>query len=136
MEGEEAKLVPADGGSGDWLGYDVDLSGVTDIFGYPFDNAMGIDNGYVYVFFRQYNGKWESAQKLTPVDTEAGNWFGVSVAIYGNTPAIGSQYDNERGDDSGYGYVYTIIGRKWNKSGKIVPEDGAAYDEFGYNFPL
>ena len=136
MEGEEAKLVPADGGSGDWLGYDVDLSGVTDIIGYPFDNAMGIDNGYVYVFFRQYNGKWESAQKLTPADAEAGDWFGVSVAIYGNTPAIGSQYDNERGDDSGYGYVYTIIGGKWNKSGKIVPEDGAAYDEFGYNFPL
>ena len=50
MEGEEAKLVPADGASGDWLGYDVYLSRVIDIIGYPFDNAMGIDNGYVYIF--------------------------------------------------------------------------------------
>ena len=58
------------------------------------------------------------------------------MAIYDDTPAIGSQYDNERGNDSGYGYVYTIIGGKWNKSGKIVPEDGSAYDEFGYNFSL
>ena len=118
VEGEEAKLVPADGASDDWLVYDVDLSGVTDIIGYPFNNDMGIDNRYVYVFFRKYNGKLKEAQKLTPAYAEAGGWFGVSVSIYGYTPAIGSQYDNERGNDSGYGYVYTIIGGKWNKSGK------------------
>ena len=28
----------------------MDLSGVTDIIEYPFDNDMGIDNGYVYIF--------------------------------------------------------------------------------------
>ena len=128
---EEANLVPADGVSGGWLVYDVDISGVTDIIGYPFNNYMGIDNGYVYVFFRRYNVKWEEAHKLTPAYAEAGDWFGVSVNIFGNTPVIGSQYDNGRGDDSGYGYVYTSIGGKWNKSGKRVPEDGAAYDEFG-----
>ena len=133
---EEAKLFPADGESVDWLGYDVDLSGVTDIIGYLFDNDMGIDNGYVYVFFRRYNGKWEEAQKLTPADAEAGDWFGVNVAISGYTPVIGYQYDNERGNDIGYGYVYNVIGGKWNKSGKIFTEDGAAYDEFWYNLPL
>ena len=136
VEGEEAKLVPADGASGDWLGYDVDLYGVTDIIGYPFDNAMGIDNGYVYIFSDSTMENGRRHRNLIPEDAEAGDWFGVSVAIYGDTPAIGSQYDNERGDDSGYGYMYTIIGGKWKKSGKIVPEDGAAYGEFGYNFPL
>ena len=58
------------------------------------------------------------------------------MAISGDTPVIGSHYDNERGNDSGYGNMYTIIGGKWNKSGKRVPEDGAAYNAFGYNFTL
>ena len=47
---EEFKPVSADGASGDWLEYDVDLYVVTDIIGYTFDNDMGINNGYVYVF--------------------------------------------------------------------------------------
>ena len=53
---EESKLVPADGASGDWLGYDVDLSRVTDIIEYTIDNDMSIDNGYVYIFSRRCNG--------------------------------------------------------------------------------
>ena len=81
----------------------MDLSGVTDIIGYPFDSDMGIENGYVYNFFRRYNGRCEESQKLTPADAEAGYWFGVSVAVSGDTPVIGSHYDNERGDNSGYG---------------------------------
>ena len=54
---EEAKIVPADGASGDWLGYDVDISGVTDIIRYLFDNDTGIENGYVYVFFQTVQWK-------------------------------------------------------------------------------
>ena len=114
----------------------MDLSGDTYIIGSPFDNDMGIYNWYVYVFFRWYNGTWEEAQKLAPIYAEAGYWFGVSVAISGDTAVIGFQYDNEMVNDSGYGYLYTEIGRKWNKSGKIVPEDGASCDKFVYSVAL
>ena len=114
----------------------MDLSGDTDIIGFSFDNYMGIDSRYVYVFFIRYTKKWEEVQKLTPADAESGAWFGVTVALYNYTAIIWAQYYNERGDDNVSGYMYTKISRKWNNSDKIVPEHGAAYDKFGYSVSL
>ena len=53
------------------------------------------------------------------------------MTISGDTTVIGAHWDNERGNDSGSGYVYTKVGRNWIENGKIVPEDGTAYDNFG-----
>ena len=69
---EEAKIVPADGSSGDWLGYDVDISGVTDIIRYPSDNDMGIENGYVYVFFQTIQWKMGGGTETYPF--RCGGW--------------------------------------------------------------
>ena len=52
---EGSKLVPSNVSSGDWFGYDVDISGDTDIIGFPCDGYMGIDSGYVIIFIRRYN---------------------------------------------------------------------------------
>ena len=54
---EEAKLVPTDGESYDYFGYDVDLSGDTDVIGSPLDDYMGSESGYVY-FVRQDGVTW------------------------------------------------------------------------------
>ena len=56
---EEAKLVPADGASNYWFGYDVALSGDTAIIGSPLDDDMGFNSGSVYVFGRRDDGTWE-----------------------------------------------------------------------------
>ena len=113
------------------------LSIDTAIIGSSLYDYMGSEIGSVYVFDRQDGGTWEEVHKINPAGGEAGDQFGFRLAISSNTAVIAVRGDDmDRGYDSGYGYVYTIIGRKWNKSGKIVPEDGAAYDEFGYNFPL
>ena len=53
------------------------------------------------------------------------------MAISGDTAVIGSQNDDERGRNSGSGYVYTKIDGKWTKDVKIVPENGADCDYFG-----
>ena len=53
------------------------------------------------------------------------------MAISGDTAVIGALWCDERGIDSGFGYVYTNIDGKWTKNVKIVPEDGAASDYFG-----
>ena len=129
---EEAKLVPVDGNCGYYFGLDVALSGDTAIIGSPF----GSYSGSVYVFVRQDSGTrddgtWEEVQTLTPANGKAGDWFGYSVAISGDTAVIGAVYDDEMGSNSGSGYVYTKIGRKWTENVKIVPEGGANYDNFG-----
>ena len=55
--------------------------------------------------------------------------------IYGDNYVIGSSGDDiGRGYASGYGYVYSKIGGEWINNGKIVPEDGAAGDNFGCSF--
>ena len=53
------------------------------------------------------------------------------MAISGDTAVIGAHYDDDKGVNSGSGYVYTKIGGKWIENGKIVPENGAANDWFG-----
>ena len=112
------------------------LSGNTSIIGSPVV-------GSVYVFVRRDDGTWEDVQKLTPPDTPAdgenGDWFGSSVAISGDTAIIGASRDNERGYESGSGYVYTKIGGKWIENGKIFPEDcylGAVVTFLGIVLPF
>ena len=133
---EEAKLVPTDGASNDYFGDDVALSGYTAIIGSPYDDDMGTNSGSVYVFVRRDDGTWEEVQKLIPTDGEAHDHFGSSVAISGDTAVIGAPYDDDKGDNSGSGYVYTKIDGKWIENVKIVPENGEADDEFGYSVAI
>ena len=133
---EEAKLVPTDGASGDIFGYDVAISGDTALIGSPYDDDMGSYSGSVYVFIRQDDGTGQEVQKLTPADGETYDNFGRSVAISGDTAVIGAMGDDDKGFNSGSGYVYTKIDGKWIGNGKIVPENGEAYDWFGYSVAI
>ena len=112
------------------------ISGDTVIIGSPLDDDMGLDSGSVYIFVRREDGTWEEVQKITPADGEAYDWFGSSVAIFGTTAIIGAKEDNERADGTRYGYVYTNIDGKWTENVKIVPENGAAEDLFGYSVAI
>ena len=62
----KAKLAPTDGASGDYFGYDVDISGYTYMIGPPNDDMVS-DSGPVYVYTRRYNLTWEEVQELTPL---------------------------------------------------------------------
>ena len=53
------------------------------------------------------------------------------MAISGDTTVIGAAYDDDKGDASGSGYVYTKIDGKWTEDVKIVPENGEVNDRFG-----
>ena len=53
------------------------------------------------------------------------------MAISGDTAVIGARFDDDKGNASGSGYVYTKIDGKWIDNVKIVPENGSANDMFG-----
>ena len=80
---EEANIIPADGASGDYFGYDVALSVDTALIEYPLDDYMGTNSGSVYFFVRRDNETWEEIHKLTPTDWGAYDEFGYSVAPSG-----------------------------------------------------
>ena len=102
------------------------LSGNTEIISSPLDDERGSNSGYIYVFIIRGKGTWEEVKKLITEDGEAGDCFGLSVAIYGNNAVIGDNGFDERGCASRYGSVYNKIGGKWIENVKIVSEDGAA----------
>lgn len=67
------------------------VSGTTLAVGaYGEDSGAGSESGAVYVFVRTASG-WAFEQKVTASDGSAGANFGYSVAISGETLAVGSK---------------------------------------------
>ncbi len=129
-----AKLTAADGAAGDLFGVRVALSGDTALIGARFDDddVNGGDSGSAYVFTRS-GTSWSQQAKLTAADGAAGDWFGYSVALSGDTALIGAHFnDNDvNGVDSGSAYVFTRSGTTWSQRAKLTAADGAAGDQFG-----
>jgi hypothetical protein len=136
---QQAKLTASDGAAVDLFGYSVALSGDTVLIGARFDDddGNGVDSGSVYVFTR-YGTSWTQQAKLTAVDGEAGDEFGYSVALSGDTAVITANADDSDvgGVDSGSAYVFTRSGTDWSQQAKLTAADGAAGDLFGVRVAL
>jgi hypothetical protein len=98
-----------DGGAGDYFGYSVFHSDDTALIGAYRDDDNGGDSGSVYVFTRIGN-IWTQQAKLLASDGAAGDLFGSSVSLSGDTALIGADGDDDNGVDSGSAYVFTKSG--------------------------
>jgi len=90
---EQAKLTAADGMTSDWFGYSVALSGDTALVGAYFDDDKGTDSGSAYIFTRS-GASWTQQAKLVAGDGAAGDSFGISVALSGETALVGAYSDD------------------------------------------
>jgi LPXTG-site transpeptidase (sortase) family protein len=87
--------------------------------------------GAVYVYKRD-SDTWVQQARLTPKDPQAGENFGVSVAIYDDTIVVGaSGRDLEDKTDIGVAYVFTRNGDEWIEQARIEPAGGEEGDYFG-----
>lgn len=70
-------------------------------------NNGAIDSGAVYLFTRN-GGAWTWQAYIKPSNTEAGDWFGVSLSLSadGQTLAVGSPLKDSPALDSGAIYLY------------------------------
>lgn len=75
-------------------------------------------------------------QKITPNTGIAGDSYGWSVALDGDTLMVGSVYDGTAADDAGAVYVYTWNGTKWGFLQKLLASDAAVDDELGVAIAL
>jgi hypothetical protein len=103
---QQAKLTAADGASGDAFGSGVSVSGDTAVIGAPGDDDKGDASGSAYVFVRAADGTWSQQAKLTADDGAADEYFGISVAVSGDTAVVGAPDDDDKGTDSGSAYVF------------------------------
>jgi hypothetical protein len=128
---QEAKLTASDAAAGDLFGFNVAIDGETAVVGADADDTgAGTDAGSAYVFVRS-GTSWSQQAKLTASDAAAGDEFGVSVAISGNTIVVGADLDDAGGSFSGSAYVFVRSGTSWSQQAKLTAGDAAAGDQFG-----
>ena len=132
---EEAKLTASDAAAGDLFGQAVQISGDTAIVGARFDDDAGPNSGSAYVFTRS-GTTWTQQAKLTASDAAAGDEFGISVAISGDTAIVGSHMDDDAGSGSGSAYVFVRSGTTWTQQAKLTASDAAAGDFFGHSLSI
>jgi len=85
------KLAASDASDGAHFGATVSVSADTIVVGAPGDDDFGESSGAAYVFVRSGAG-WAQEQKLVSDVPFAGDSFGGSVSISGDTVAVGRDY--------------------------------------------
>ncbi len=147
---QQAYLKPAAVGTtqaADFFGQSVAVSGDTVVVGAPYEdssttgvnstpNESATDSGAAYVFVRSA-GVWTQEAYLKPAavgTTQAGDLFGISVAVSGDTMVVGAHQEdssttgvNSTPDDgftaanSGAAYVFVRSAGVWTQQAYLKP---------------
>src|SRR5690606_10211951 len=107
----QAKLTAGDGADGDRFGSALALDGETALVGAHEADVGGVFfHGAAYVVTRS-GATWTEQEKLTAADGAAGDQFGSSVALDGETALVGAYSAEVDGNNSqGAAYVFTRSG--------------------------
>ena len=141
---QAAKLTASDGAVYDWFGYSVAVSGDTVVVGAWGAAVNGkAQQGAAYVFVKPLSG-WAStdsfAAKLTVSHGAAGDLFGYSVAVSGDTVVVGADEADINGKiNQGAAYVFVKPSSGWitmTQTAKLTASDGAQYNIFGYSLAI
>lgn len=124
---EVAKLLPTDGSQRGGFGAQVAIEGGTVLVGAPFQPEQGAKSGAAYLFD---TATW-TQRKLLPLDGEADDNFGYSVALADGIAAVGAI-----GDGDLAGAVYLFDAASGAQLAKLLPQDGGAGDIFGYRIAM
>jgi hypothetical protein len=130
---QEAKLVAADGESGDWLGEDVAIDGDVVLVGAWRSGDYGQWSGSAYVF-RYDPGPpvaWTQEAKLLASDGAGNDFFGRRVSVSGDIAVIGSHYNDEAAVNAGAAYVFRHDGVNWDEEQKLLAADIGTNEWFG-----
>ena len=131
---EIQKLVPDDGAHGDSFGYRVALAGDTlAVTAYSASPNGNTAQGAAYVFERS-DETWSQSQKLLADDGATFDDFGASARLDGSSLFIGANGATV-GANAAQGalYVFTRSGATFQQSQKVIADDGAAFDNFGFS---
>ncbi|MCC6904083.1 MAG: hypothetical protein IT377_34265 [Polyangiaceae bacterium] len=131
---QQGKWIAGDGAAEDLFGLAVSLSGDTAVVGAP-SHAVGasVYQGSAYVFVRS-GSIWTEQAKLKASDGAAGDFFGLSVSISGDTVVVGADEDVVGANYlQGSAYVFVRSGSSWTEQAKLTASDGAASDLFGWS---
>jgi hypothetical protein len=142
---EQATYVKASNtGRGDSFGQSIAISGDTVVVGAMKesssstnvngnqldDNAPGAGAAYV---LRRVGGAWMQEAYLKESNTAPNHSFGVSVAISGDTIAVGA---NGAANGAGAVYIFQRVNNTWMQQAIITASNAEAGDSFGFALAL
>jgi len=81
--------------------------------------------------FRYTGSAWEEEAKLTAFDGVAYDYFGFAVSVNGHLAAVGANFDDDHGQNSGSVHVFRYTGSAWKHVAKLTADDGAEQDRLG-----
>jgi hypothetical protein len=139
-------------GGGDRFGYAAAISGDTAVVGAyledgngagvnPPDNNLLGETGAAYVFVRNA-GVWTQQAYLKASNPTAGDFFGSSVAISGDTIVAGANFEDGSGtgvnppsdnnaEQAGAAYVFVRSGGAWSQQAYLKASNTGFNDQFG-----
>lgn len=155
---QEAYLKASNAAAGDLFGRAVALSGDRLVVGAPAEDssATGVggdqesnessNSGAVYVFARSAGG-WVQEAYIKASNTRASAYFGSTIAIDGDTIAVGTPSENSasRGVNgsqapgvalSGAVYVFEYAAGTWSQTAFLKASNADAFDQFGRRIAL
>ncbi len=135
---QQQRLTANGGADGDEFGFHVAVSGDTVVVGAPQDDVgANLNQGSAYVFVRG-GTSWSQQKQLLGGDGAPGDFFGCSVAISGDTAAVGAKM-NDFGLtplDQGSVYIFARTGTNWLPQQQLWAANGAEFDQFGQSVAL
>lgn len=110
-----------------WFGWSIDTDGDRVIVGAHGTNS---GSGAAYVFHLE-EGEWVLRGDVTASDAAAEAYFGIDVAIEGDTAIVGAWANATNGAMSGAAYVFEFGGEEWLQTDKLSQASPAVGDRFG-----
>ena len=129
---QHQKLNASDAVGGDQFGTTLAMSGDYAIVGAPRKDDVGNNSGAAYIFTRQ-GTEWVEQAKLIAPDARAGDYFGISVAIDGDTALVGGHRVNKPMADAGSVYVFERLGNSWIQTAWLTAPDATRFAYFGFS---
>jgi hypothetical protein len=134
---EHAHLTASDGAAGDSFGNSVAIWDDIALVGAIVD-SVGANHGQgsAYVFVRNASS-WTEQAHVTASDAEANDYFGSSVALWGDTALVGAVYDTVAAEfQQGSAYVFVPSTTTWVEQAHLNATVAVGYDHFGTSVAL
>ncbi len=120
---KQTKLTASDSSQNTWFGVRVYIDRDTAIVGAPLDdNDNGKRSGSAYIFKRD-GVDWTEQAKLTALDGQPYEGFGISVAISGSYAIVGGLNIYGRADESS-AYIFRRESANWIQDSKLQKRCG------------